>query len=140
MDTHNATSQKQVNQGPAQSNVAALVSTLQELLPASSVVMSIESQRPFECDGLAVYQQLPLITVIPETVEQVQAILNLCYLHRVPLVPRGAGTGLCAGAMPHAEGVLLVMTKLNKIVHINHHAATATVQPGVRNLELTTLP
>ena len=120
MDTQNATSRKQANQGPAESNVAALVSALQELLPASSVVMSTESQRPFECDGLAVYQQLPLITVIPETVEQVQAILHLCYLHRVPLVPRGAGTGLCAGAMPHAEGVLLVMTKLDKIVHINH--------------------
>ena len=118
-------------------NVALLIHELQQLLPASSVILSTESQRPFECDGLAVYQQLPLITVIPETVDHVQAILRLCHLYQVPLVPRGAGTGLCAGAMPHAEGVLLVMTKLNKILHINANAATATVQPGVRNLALT---
>ena len=118
-------------------NVAALISELKNILPASGVILSTESQRPFECDGLAVYQQLPLVTVIPENVSQVQAILRLCHLHRVPLVPRGAGTGLCAGAMPHAEGVLLVVTKLNQILHINHDTCTATVQPGVRNLALT---
>jgi glycolate oxidase len=137
MHTSSSTSNDLVNQASEGGNVASLVSALQELLPESSIIMSIESQRPFECDGLAVYQQLPLITVIPETVDQVQGILRLCYFHRVPLVPRGAGTGLCAGAMPHAEGVLLVMTKLNKILHINQNTATATVQPGVRNLALT---
>lgn len=118
-------------------NVALLIHELQQLLPVTSVILSTESQRPFECDGLAVYQQLPLITVIPETVDHVQAILRLCHLYQVPLVPRGAGTGLCAGAMPHAQGVLLVMTKLNNILHINPNTATATVQPGVRNLALT---
>ena len=61
-------------------NVALLIHELQQLLPASSVILSTESQRPFECDGLAVYQQLPLITVIPETVDHVQAILRLCHL------------------------------------------------------------
>ncbi len=118
-------------------NISALVGALHQLLPASSVIMSTESQRPFECDGLAVYHQLPLVTVIPETVEQVQDILRLCHLHRVPLVPRGAGTGLCAGAMPHAEGLLLVLTRLNQVLHINQDTCTATVQPGVRNLALT---
>jgi glycolate oxidase len=137
MDTILSTSDTHSKQGSEGGDVAALVSSLQLLLPASSIIISTESQRPFECDGLAVYQQLPLVTVIPETVDQVQAILRLCHLHRVPLVPRGAGTGLCAGAMPHAEGVLLVMSKLDKILHINQNTATATVQPGVRNLALT---
>jgi glycolate oxidase len=137
MDTILSTSDTHSKQGSEGGDVAALVSSLQLLLPASSIIISTESQRPFECDGLAVYQQLPLVTVIPETVDQVQAILRLCHLHRVPLVPRGAGTGLCAGAMPHAEGVLLVISKLDKILYINQNTATATVQPGVRNLALT---
>ena len=137
MDTILSTSDTHSKQGSEGGDVAALVSSLQLLLPASSIIISTESQRPFECDGLAVYQQLPLVTVIPETVDQVQAILRLCHLHRVPLVPRGAGTGLCAGAMPHAEGVLLVTSKLDKILYINQNTATATVQPGVRNLALT---
>ena len=118
-------------------DVSAFVSALQKILPVGAVILSKEGQRPFECDGLAIYQQLPLVTAMPETVPQVQAILRLSHLHGVPLVPRGAGTGLCAGAMPHAEGLLLVLTKLNQIIHINHKTCTATVQPGVRNLALT---
>ena len=118
-------------------DVSVFVSALQKILPVGAVILSKEGQRPFECDGLTIYQQLPLVTAMPETVDQVQAILRLSHLHRVPLVPRGAGTGLCAGAMPHAEGLLLVLTKLNQIIHINHKSCTATVQPGVRNLALT---
>ena len=118
-------------------DVSVFVSALQKILPVGAVILSKEGQRPFECDGLTIYQQLPLVTAMPETVDQVQAILRLSHLHGVPLVPRGAGTGLCAGAMPHAEGLLLVLTKLNQIVHINHKSCTATVQPGVRNLALT---
>ena len=118
-------------------DVSVFVSALQKILPVGAVILSKEGQRPFECDGLTIYQQLPLVTAMPETVPQVQAILRLSHLHGVPLVPRGAGTGLCAGAMPHAEGLLLVLTKLNQIVHINHKTCTATVQPGVRNLALT---
>lgn len=126
-----------LDQASTGGDTVALISALRQLLPAASVIISTESQRPFECDGLAVYQQLPLVTVIPETIDQVQAILRLCHLHRVPLVPRGAGTGLCAGAMPHAEGLLLVMTRLNRILEINQETCTARVQPGVRNLALT---
>ena len=118
-------------------DVSTFVSALQKILPVGAVILSKEGQRPFECDGLTVYQQLPLVTAMPETVDQVQAILRLSHLHGVPLVPRGAGTGLCAGAMPHAEGLLLVLTKLNQIIHVNHKTCTATVQPGVRNLALT---
>ena len=118
-------------------DVSVFVSALQKILPVGAVILSKEGQRPFECDGLTIYQQLPLVTAMPETVDQVQAILRLSHLHGVPLVPRGAGTGLCAGAMPHAEGLLLVLTKLNQIIHINHKSCTAIVQPGVRNLALT---
>ena len=119
----------------AQKNSAELIKSLQSCVPKSCLIVSAEGQRPFECDGLAVYTQLPLITVIPETITQVQNILRLCHQHKVPLVPRGAGTSLCAGAMPHAHGVLLVMTKFDEILHINE--ITATVQPGVRNLALS---
>ncbi len=94
MNTLSNTSDDLVKQAGEAGNVAALISALQQLLPASGLIMSTESQRPFECDGLAVYQQLPLITVIPETVDQVPGILRLCYSHRVPLVPRGAVRGL----------------------------------------------
>lgn len=96
----------------------------------ASVILSTESQRPFECDGLAVYQQLPLITAISETVEHVQAILA-CVIYGA----RGRWYWLVHGAVPHAQGVLLVMTKLNKILHINPN--TATAQLGARNLALT---
>jgi len=119
------------------SNHRIFLASLRTLLPAFSIIVSEESQRPFECDGLAAYQQLPMVTVIPETLLQVQEVLRLCSEHHVPLVPRGAGTGLCAGAMPHARGVLLVMTKFNQILHIDQHTASATVQPGVRNLALS---
>jgi glycolate oxidase len=119
------------------SNFAALLSSLKALLPASSLILSDESQRPFECDGLAVYQQLPWVTVLPETLAQVQTILRLCNQHQVAVVPRGAGTGLCAGAMPLAEGVLLVLAKFDQILDIDLQTATARVQPGVRNLALS---
>ncbi len=119
------------------SNHRLFMAALAMCLPSSSIIVSQESQRPFECDGLAVYQQLPMVTVLPETLFQVQDVLRLCSEHGVPLVPRGAGTSLCAGAMPHAHGVLLVMTKFDQILHIDQDTASARVQPGVRNLALS---
>lgn len=93
--------------------------------------------RPFECDGLSVYRCLPLAVVLPETVEQVQVILRLCTAHRVPVVARGAGTGLSGGALPLADGILLSLAKFNRILQIDVANATATVQPGVRNLAIS---
>lgn len=115
----------------------ALLSALRSLLPAAAVLHDAEEVRPFECDGLAVYKQLPMIVVLPETVEQVQHIMRLCAEHQVPVVARGAGTGLSGGALPLGDGVLLSLAKFKNILHIDVANAMATVQPGVRNLAIS---
>jgi len=114
-----------------------LFHALRDLLPSDAVLTDAEDLHPFECDGLSVYRRLPLAVVLPETVEQVQAIARLCSELGVPLVARGAGTGLSGGALPLADGVLLSLAKLNRILHIDAANAMATVQPGVRNLEIS---
>jgi glycolate oxidase len=115
----------------------SLLPALRRLLPASSVLDTEENQRPYECDGLSAYRQLPGLVALPETIEQVQHILRLCSEYRVPVVARGAGTGLSGGALPLADGVLLSLTKFNRILEIDPLNRTATVQPGVRNLAIT---
>lgn len=110
---------------------------LSTCLPADCIIKDSESQRPYECDGLTIYRELPLFVVLPENVAQVQQVLQICDALNVPVVARGAGTGLCAGAMPHPEGVLLVLTKLDRILHIDPLARTARVQPGVSNLSIS---
>ena len=97
----------------------------------------MEDLRPFECDGLSVYRQLPMVVVLPETIEQAQAIMRLCHELKVPVVARGAGTGLSGGALPLADGVLLSLAKFKSILDIDPHNAMATVQPGVRNLAIS---
>ena len=118
-------------------DTATLLKALQALLPPASILTDAESMKPFECDGLSVYRRLPLAVALPETVEQVQSILRLCAQHRVPVVARGAGTGLSGGALPLAEGVLLSLSKFKRILEIDVANATATVQPGVRNLAIS---
>jgi len=118
-------------------NNTALISALRGLLPSESVLADAEDMRPFECDGLAVYRQLPMVVALPETVAQVQSILRLCHAHGVPVVARGAGTGLSGGALPLADGLLLSLAKFNRILNIDAHNAMATVQPGVRNLAIS---
>lgn len=118
-------------------NRQALLQELQQILPEDCIIEQRESQRPFECDGLTLFRELPLLVVLPDTVEQVQAILRVCHRLLVPVVARGSGTGLCAGAMPHPEGILLVLSKLNRILDIDPLARTARVQPGVTNLSIS---
>ena len=110
---------------------------LQQYLGADNIIVDQESQRPYECDALTIYCDLPLLVALPETIAQVQQVLRLCHQLNVPVVARGAGTGLCAGAMPHPEGVLLALTKLDRIVNIDPLARTARVQPGVSNLAIS---
>ena len=116
---------------------AALAAKMRALLPAESVIADEEGLRPYECDGLSAYRQLPLVTVLPSTVEQVQHVLRICFEFKVPVVARGAGTGLSGGAFPHAQGLLLNLAKLNRIISIDKLNRTATVQPGVRNLAIS---
>jgi glycolate oxidase len=96
-----------------------------------------EDLRPFECDGLAAYRTMPLLVVLPETVEQVRAVLKFAAARGVPVVARGAGTGLSGGAMPLEKGILLVMARFNRILEIDPDACIARVQPGVRNLAIS---
>ena len=114
-----------------------LVSALGELLPQHSILWQTEDTRPYECDGLMLHRQLPMIVVLPETEVEVVEVLRLCHARGVPVVPRGAGTGLSGGALPHRAGVLLSLAKLNRIIAIDPRARTATVQPGVRNLAIS---
>ncbi|AEJ02697.1 FAD linked oxidase domain protein [Nitrosomonas sp. Is79A3] len=114
-----------------------LVNNLRSFLPPEAVLYETEDLRPYECDGLSAYRQLPLVVVLPRTEEQIIKILKLCYATQTPVVARGAGTGLSGGALPHAQGVLLSLAKLNQIIAIDPLARMARVQPGVRNLAIS---
>ena len=115
----------------------ALAKLFREFLAAESVLSHEEERRPYECDGLSVYRQLPLLVVLPETVEQVQQVLRVCNERKIPVVARGAGTGLSGGALPMADGVLLSLAKFNQILDIDPQNRSACVQPGVRNLAIS---
>jgi glycolate oxidase len=110
---------------------------LRQCLPPDCLIDETESLRPFECDALTIYRDLPLLAALPETAEQVREVLRICHELQVPVVARGSGTGLCAGAMPHPEGVLLGLSKLDRILEIDPLARTARVQPGVTNLSIS---
>ena len=114
-----------------------LISKLQRVLPETCIVSDPVSMKPYECDGLSGYRQMPRVVVLPETVEQVQAVMKLCQETATPIVPRGAGTSLSGGAMPHKDGVVLSVARMNSILHIDADNRTATVQAGVRNLAIS---
>jgi len=116
---------------------ARVVHALAQHLPAHALLFHAEDTTPYECDGLTAYRQRPLVVALPETEAQVQAVLRCCHALNVPVVARGAGTGLSGGAMPHAQGVTLSLAKFNKILHIDALARTARVQCGVRNLAIS---
>lgn len=114
-----------------------LVNNLRSFLPSDAVLYETEDLKPYECDGLSAYRQLPMVVVLPQTEAQVIQILQLCHATQTPVVARGAGTGLSGGALPHAQGVLLSLAKLNRIIAVDPLARTARVQPGVRNLAIS---
>lgn len=114
-----------------------LLSELANCVPAENLLSSSEELRPYECDGLAAYQKVPLAVVLPETIEQVQQIVKTCSRLKVPVVARGAGTGLSGGALPHEQGIILSLAKFNRIVDIDPLNRRARVQPGVRNLAIS---
>src|SRR5690606_22985908 len=96
-----------------------VIDALHAVLPAHCVLHREEDTRPYECDGLSLYRALPPVVALPETEEQVIAVLRLCKRLNVPLVARGAGTGLSGGALPHAQGVLMGLAKFNRIRRID---------------------
>ena len=114
-----------------------LVSELSAFLPTESVLYEGEDLRPYECDGLSAYRQTPMIVVLPQTEDEVIKILQICHRTKTPVVPRGAGTGLSGGALPHESGILLSLAKLKRILELDPASRTARVQPGVRNLAIS---
>ncbi len=114
-----------------------VAAALRAVLPARAVLADPEDTRPYECDGLAAYRQLPMIVTLPDDEAQVLAILKVCRDLDVPIVPRGAGTGLSGGAQPLADGVVISTARLNRILRVEPYARTAVVQPGVRNLAIS---
>lgn len=116
---------------------AQVVKGLESALPAHMLLWNKEDTTPYECDGLTAYRQRPLVVALPETGAQVQAVLRICHALDVPVVARGAGTGLSGGATPHRLGVTLSLAKFNKILKIDPLSRTALVQCGVRNLAIS---
>nr|WP_315480618.1 FAD-linked oxidase C-terminal domain-containing protein [uncultured Rhodoferax sp.] len=117
--------------------LAHILRGLEPHLPKHSLLYQTEDTTPYECDGLTAYRQRPLLVALPETEDQVAAVLKVCHGLNVPVVARGAGTGLSGGAMPHALGVTLSLAKFNKILKLDKRSRTAVVQCGVRNLAIS---
>jgi len=116
----------------------SLVHSIGLILPKEAVLSDPEDTRPYECDGLSAYRETPWVIALPETIEQIQAILRICSAHEVPVIARGAGTGLSGGALPRANCLLLSLAKFKSILEIDPVNCTARVQPGVTNLAIST--
>jgi len=116
---------------------AEIVAALGRIVPGEGVIAAEQAMRPFESDGLTAYRQLPMVVVLPETTEQVAAVLGYCQGEGVKVVPRGAGTSLSGGALPLGDGVLLGMAKFNRIREIDFDNRVAVVEPGVTNLAVS---
>jgi len=114
-----------------------IVRALKRIVPGEGVVSEPASLVPFESDGLSAYRQTPLAVVLPETTAQVSEILRWCQANGVKVVPRGAGTSLSGGALPLADGVLLGLSKFNRVLEVDYANRCAVVQPGVTNLAIT---
>ncbi|QTH23353.1 FAD-binding protein [Rhizorhabdus wittichii] len=116
---------------------AEIVAALRAIVPGEGVIDDADELRPYESDGLTAYRQPPMVVVLPETVDQVAAVLRWCHANGVRVVPRGAGTSLSGGALPLADAVLLGMARFNRILAIDYADRIAVVQPGVTNLAIT---
>jgi len=116
---------------------AEIVRALRKLVPGDAVIAEDSALVPYESDGLSAYRQTPLAVVLPETTQQVSAVLAWCQAHGVKVVPRGAGTSLSGGALPLTDGIILGMAKFNRILEVDYENRCAVVQPGVTNLAIT---
>jgi glycolate oxidase len=116
---------------------AAIAEALRRIVPGEGVIEAPVEMRAFETDGLTAYRQMPLVVVLPETTEQVSAILKYAHDHGIKVVPRGSGTSLSGGALPLADGILLGLSKFNRVLEIDYANRCAVVQPGVTNLAIT---
>ncbi len=116
---------------------AEVVGRLKARLPMEAVLHQLEDTRPYECDGLSAYRELPMVVALPANEDEVRFVLETCHVLGVQVIARGAGTGLSGGALPSSEGVLLSLAKMKRILAVDAVARLARVQPGVRNLAIT---
>src|SRR5882757_1740843 len=114
-----------------------IVAALRRIVPNEGVISAEREMRPYECDGLTAYRQLPMVVVLPRTVDQVSGVLRYCHSNGIKVVPRGAGTSLSGGALPLGDGVLLGMARFNRIREVDFANRVAVVEPGVTNLAIT---
>jgi glycolate oxidase len=116
---------------------AYLIDGLAKLVPATSLITAEDERRPFETDAFTAYKRLPLIVVLPETTEQVSAVLKFCGENGVPVVPRGAGTSLCGGSTPQEDAVVIGVSKMNRVLDVNYADRTMRVEAGITNLGIS---
>jgi glycolate oxidase len=116
---------------------AYLIDGLAKLVPAASLITAEDERRPFETDAFTAYKRLPLIVVLPETTEQVSAVLKFCGDNGVPVVPRGAGTSLCGGSTPQEDAVVIGVSKMNRVLNVNYADRTMRVEAGITNLGIS---
>jgi glycolate oxidase len=116
---------------------AEIAAALRAIVPGEGLIDHADGLRPYETDGFTAFRQPPMLVVLPETTEQVSAILRWCHAEGVKVVPRGAGTSLSGGAMPLEDGVLLGLAKFNRILEIDYEDRLVVAQPGVTNLAIT---
>jgi glycolate oxidase len=114
-----------------------IVAALRAIVPGESVISEAHGLRPYESDGLTAYRQPPMVVALPETVEQVSAVLAWCHAEAIKVVPRGSGTSLSGGALPLADAVLLDLGKFNRVLEVDYVDRLAVVQPGVTNLAIS---
>ncbi len=135
-DPHKSPEQVRVSDEVA-ARVGVVTDVARRMLPESGIITDRTRLRTYECDGLAHYRVTPALVVIPEDDEQVAAIVRACAEQGVPYVARGSGTGLSGGALPHAEGVLIVTSRMRAIREVRREDQRAVVEPGVINLDVT---
>jgi glycolate oxidase len=118
-------------------NTQDVLRQLRAVLPESSLITDAAGLKPYETDGLTAIREVPWLVVLPTTEQQVVEVVNICRKSDVPIIPRGAGTGLSGGARPHKHGVVLGLSKMNQILQVDRDNCVARLQPGVRNLAIT---
>jgi len=122
---------------PASLNTIDLARLFQGVVPEQSIISDGVALRVYECDGLTAFRQVPKLVLLPENTEQVRTVMAICQKHAIPIVGRGAGTSLSGGALPHKDGIVLSLAKMNQVLEIDTENRVARVQPGVTNLAIS---
>ena len=121
----------------ARDEVNGIAAALRAVLPADCVLERAEERRPYECDALPAFRELPAVVVLPRSEEQVRQTLLTCQRLKVPIVARGSGTGLSGGATPHPAGVLLSCARMSRVLEVDPVNRIARLESGVPNLKVS---